>query len=148
MNGRVGGESEGANSEPAQSGCTKSGLAKSAEKSSVKRVGYKLEEFLMERGIIKVIEGAGRVGMCLLMADPRPLRDGKGAWECWAASCKFFPMLRSQGHMSIAITHLCFDRLLLGAQSRLFLGPSTKATMRWLQMIRMVQICCLSSLIG
>jgi hypothetical protein len=39
VNGRVGGESEGANSEPAQSGCTKSGLAKSAEKSSVKRVG-------------------------------------------------------------------------------------------------------------
>ena len=95
------------------------------EQKNVKRVGFKLEEFLVERGIIKHFNGAGTVEMCVLMSDPRPLRDGKGAWESWAASCKFFPMLRSLGHKSIAITHVCFDRLLLSSQARLLCAQHT-----------------------
>eukprot|EP00969_Alexandrium_andersonii_P097220 4291418-Alexandrium_andersonii.AAC.1 len=50
-----------------------------------------------------------------LVRPPRPLDEGKGAWQCFAACCSFFPLLKKLGHGGISISQYCFDRALHSA---------------------------------
>jgi hypothetical protein len=74
-------------------------------------------EYLIERGFLKTMIG-GRPRVACVLRDPIPLLNGKGAWDCFAALTKFFPMVRRLGFRGILVEHYAFDRLLQASLSR------------------------------
>ena len=80
----------------------------------VRKAGRGLE-YLLERAFVVTTNGSGELLKAALFKPPTPLDKGKGAWQCFSASCDFFPMLRRLGHRGIAISHYVFDRALFGS---------------------------------
>ena len=88
--------------------------------SVVVRSGKVLHEFLMERGFVKSLTATGSEQMALLLADPRPLSNGKGAWQCFTAATQFFPSIRTAESTGIRIFHFCADRAVFVPMLRKF----------------------------
>ena len=80
----------------------------------VRKAGRGLE-YLLETAFVVTTNGNGELLKAALFKPPTPLDKGKGAWQCFSASCDFFPMLRRLGHRGIAISHYVFDRALFGS---------------------------------
>eukprot|EP00974_Lingulodinium_polyedra_P059660 5747606-Lingulodinium_polyedra.AAC.1 len=45
------------------------------------------------------------------------MNNGKASWQCFAAACKFFPLLRTLNPGACVVTHYCFDGALQSALS-------------------------------
>ncbi len=80
----------------------------------VRKAGRGLE-YLLERGFVVSTNGRGELLKAALFKPPTPLDKGKGAWQCFSASCDFFQTLRRLGHPGIAISHYVFDRALFAS---------------------------------
>ena len=78
----------------------------------VLRTAGRAVEFNLERAFVKTVSPAGEAETTALFKPPTPLDAGKGAWQVFRASCKFFPRFKSLGHTGVSISHYCFDRAL------------------------------------
>lgn len=63
----------------------------------VARSAGRAEEFLVERGFLRSTDGTGDPVMVSLGRDPMPLRDGKSAWNLFAALTRFPRFCRLSG---------------------------------------------------
>ena len=105
--------SYGADSTPMLTTSTVSSL--SPMKGRVVRKAGRGLEYLLERGFVVSTNSRGELLKAALFKAPTPLDKGKGAWQCFSASCDFFPILRRLGHRGIAISHYVFDRALFAS---------------------------------
>ena len=55
----------------------------------VVRKGRSRAEFLLERGIIKVLDDNDHVHMAMILSHPRGMTLGKKAWNVFTAACDF-----------------------------------------------------------
>ena len=79
----------------------------------------KPEEFLIERGFIKLVTAGGDVRMVSICRDPVSLAEGKTAWHMLMPMVRFFPMVQKLGHRGIVVSHYVFDRCAWSSLSRL-----------------------------
>ena len=56
----------------------------------------------------------------MIIEDPIPPEDSKGACPCFEAGCAFFPSLRRLGARSVYIQSTVFDRALQSPLKRMF----------------------------
>ena len=80
-------------------------------------------EFLLERGIYRVLLADGSTGMVMFFGIPRGLVKGRSAWNIFTSCCEFFPLLRKQGHTGIicsvyALDGVLFESMLRKAEAR------------------------------
>lgn len=76
----------------------------------VVRKGKALYEYLCERAFLKTVSPSGEEVAAIIMKEPRPLKEGKGAWHLYSALDEYMPTLRQLGHCGITIEHFGFDR--------------------------------------
>mgnify|MGYP000057996702 FL=1 len=55
----------------------------------VVRKGRSRAEFLLERGIVKVLDDNDDVRMAMILSHPRGMTLGKKAWNVFTAACDF-----------------------------------------------------------
>ena len=67
--------------------------------TQVIRKGKKLEELLLQRGLLKTKDSMGGHKLAMVFGDIVPLSRGKRAPNVFPAGSKFFPLLRTAGHM-------------------------------------------------
>ena len=88
------------------------------EGQSIHRRGGLLQEFIMQRGYIKIITPAGEIEMVPILAPPRPENHGKAATNAYTAANDFWPIMPGVDEERICHFHLCMDRALLNATAR------------------------------
>ena len=69
---------------------------------------------------MKSITSSGRESLAMIIEDPIPPEDGKGACPCFEAGCAFIPSLRRLGARSVYIQSTVFDRALQSPLKRMF----------------------------
>ena len=79
--------------------------------NKVTRSGKQSSEYLLQRAYLKSVQGTNVADMCLILADPKPLHDGKTAWHLYQACVEFCPLLQEKkvAH-SVVLSHYSFDR--------------------------------------
>jgi len=77
----------------------------------VTRRGRAKREFLLERAVYKTITPSGEIKGYIMARPPRPMTEGCGGWEIFAASTSSCPMLRRKGHEGMAASHYLQDGL-------------------------------------
>lgn len=87
-------------------------------KSSVVRHGRDCTEFLLQRSWYKTLNFKGEAVLSVLIKDPLPLSDGKGADNCYTAAVRFAPLLKDMSHRGVSINHYSFDRALFTSMRR------------------------------
>ena len=65
----------------------------------VVRKGRALEDFLLQRGLVKTTLATGEQRIAFLFGDILPLSEGKKSGNIFSAAALFFPMLRKAGHI-------------------------------------------------
>ena len=85
---------------------------------TVTRKGKVLQDFLLQRGLLKARPAGGEDQLAFLFTDVLPLKEGKKAGHLFSAAASFFPHLRKAGHMGIAIQHHSMDRAIFSAVGR------------------------------
>ena len=85
----------------------------------VVRQGRALEDFLLQRGLVKTTLATGEQRIAFLFGDILPLSEGKKSGNIFSAAALFFPMLRKAGHIGICISHVCADRALFSSLDRM-----------------------------
>ena len=70
----------------------------------------KPEEFLIERGFLKLVTAGGDVRMASLCRGPVSLAEGKTAWHMLTPMARFCPTPQKLGHRGIVVSHYMFDR--------------------------------------
>ena len=87
--------------------------------SQVVRKGRALEDFLLQRGLLKTTLATGEQSVAFLFGDILPLSEGKKSGNIFSAAARFFPMLRKAGHVGICISHCVADRALFSSLDRM-----------------------------
>ena len=109
--------SYGSDSTPILTQGTVSQSSGGSSRPVIRRAG-RATELLLERGFLTSITPLGCKSSVALLSSPKPLDQGKGAWQCFTASCAFFPMLKQLGHTGVSITAHTFDRALQSSLHR------------------------------
>ncbi len=63
----------------------------------VRRRGQLHWEFLLQRGILKILTGDDRIEVAVKLSEPICLTSGRKAWNFFTAGCAFLPVPRSLG---------------------------------------------------
>ena len=71
--------------------------------SRVVRKGRALEDFLLQRGLVKTTLATGEQRIAFLFGDVLPLSEGRRSGNIFSAAASFFPILRKAGHVGICI---------------------------------------------
>jgi hypothetical protein len=86
---------------------------------NVVRRGRRLEEFLLQRALLKTTLATGEQKVAFLLGDILPLSQGKKAPNVFTAMSALFPRLRTAGHTGICLQHVCADRALFSSLDRM-----------------------------
>ena len=74
------------------------------------RVGGSCQEYLVQKAFLYRHCPGGEPSMHVVLTDPRPMTEGKGAWAIFSLEKEFLPSLFEMGHKGISVTHYCWDR--------------------------------------
>jgi len=86
---------------------------------SVARSGKHLEEFLLQKGVLRARKPGSIGEVALLVGDPCPLTNGKKATHHFWAACKFHPLLRRERPDGLCIFHCAADRAIQAPLERM-----------------------------
>ena len=84
------------------------------------RQGRSRQEFLLQRGILRVGSAGRGEKLHMLFSAPRALHLGKTSWNVLTACAEFEPLLRASGHHGLCLTVYIQDGLLFSSYLRLF----------------------------
>ena len=86
---------------------------------SVHRVGYGLEEFLLQRSFFKSIDASGHCRLAALVSLPKAMDGGKKTQDLFAAFMEHGHLLKERGTAGICVSHHCFDRAAFSSLTKL-----------------------------
>ena len=75
----------------------------SVDGQRVVREGRVRRETLLERGIVRTTRPCGKVAFGVRIKPPRIMKNGRSAWNVFAAATEFASTLRAAGHQGVAI---------------------------------------------
>jgi len=80
----------------------------------VRRRGKLRHEFLLQRGLLNILTGDGRMVFAVKFSEPIGMARGRKAWNFFTAGCEFSSLSRHLGSTGIAISIYLFDGALHG----------------------------------
>ena len=89
---------------------------------SVRRVGYDLEAFLLQRSFFKSTDAGGHGRLAALVSTPKAMSGDSGGKKTQDLSAAFLEhghLLKEQGVSGICVSHYCFDRAYYSSLTRL-----------------------------
>ena len=75
----------------------------------VRRRGKLRWEFLLQRGLLKILTGDDRIEIAVKLSEPICLGSGRKAWSFFTAGCDFLPVPRHFGARGITISVHLYD---------------------------------------
>ena len=90
----------------------------------VRRRGQLHWEFLLQRGILKILTGDDRIEVAVKLSEPICLTSGRKAWNFFTAGCAFLPVPRSLGARGITISAHLYDGALFSPLRKHFTARS------------------------
>ena len=90
----------------------------------VRRRGNLRWEFLLQRGILRILTGDDRIEVAVKLSEPICLSSGRKAWSFFTAGCEFLPAPRHLGARGITISVHLYDGALFSPRRKHFAARS------------------------